>query len=345
MPVSERIFPVQTLRDRIVAAMDAKLANGSVIRQRARNRLTDAPGQAGYQRMLNTFYDSGEYAWGTVCLFAPGQLQALLKVADEGGEGEHKDLAEELAALEIEEAAAPQGHEYVHGMTYWMAIDDHFYQIQHQSLQAKAMEEYLTWLLRDRAKVIGSGQSVMLQWKFDRTQVGDDELSSVEIGGLMPETFHRPVAEEVIAPADLGRPETEEVATRESVGERIARTFDKARQVMVDLIGEVETNKIIETMPPEASLDVRVNIGFKSTKRKLKREAMKNLETGLRHIADGEVIARGKNGEIRGDDARLSMDMNVKCISDNSSLLDPAHAFEQMQEVHRRFIHDGKLIG
>ena len=72
---------------------------------------------------------------------------------------------------------------------------------------------------------------------------------------------------------------------------------------------------------------------------------MTNLETGLRNIADGEVIARGKNGEVRGDDARLSMDMGVKRISENSGLLDPAHAFEQMQEVHRRFLHDGKLGG
>ena len=211
------------------------------------------------------------------------------------------------------------------------------------NLQAKAMEEYLTWLLRDRSGVIGTEQSVLLQWKFDRAQIGDDELSSIEIGGLMPETFHSAPPEGIVGAADLGKSETEDVATRESVGERIAKTFDKARQVLVDLIGEVETDKIIETMPPEASLDVRVNIGFKSTKRKLRREAMNNLETGLRHIADGEVIARGKHGEIRGDDARLSMDMNVKCISDHSSLLDPAHAFDQMLEVHRRFVHDGKL--
>lgn len=338
------MFPAATLRDRIVAAMDAKLSNGTLIRERARNRVAPVPNQGGYQRMLNTFHASGEYAWGTVCLFAPGQLQALLKVADEQ-EGGHQDLAEVLEALEIEEAAAPSGHEYVHGMTYWMAVDDHFYQIQHMNLQAKAMEEYLTWLLRDQAAVIGNGHAVTLQWKFDRAQIGDDELSSIEIGGLMPETFHRPAPAAIPLPVPVGAPkaETEEVATRESLGERVAKTFDKARQVLVDLIGEVETDKIIETMPPEASLDVRVNIGFKSTRRKLKREAMNNLETGLRHIADGEVVARGKHGEMRGDDARLSMDMGVKCISDQSSLLDPAHAFAQMQEVHRRFVHDGKL--
>jgi hypothetical protein len=320
--------------------MDTKLPNGSLVRQRASNRVAQVPAQPGYERMLNTYHASGEYAFGTVCLFSPGQLQALLRVASEA-DG-HPNLAEVLEALEIAEAAAPVGHEYVHGMTYWMAVDDHFYQIQHVTLQAKAMEEYLTWLLRDHTQAIGPQHAVVLQWKFDRAQVGDDELSSIEVGGLMPETFRPPLSDDaVVQTPSTG--ESEEVSTRETVGERVANTFAKARQVLVDLIGEVETDKIIENMPPEAALDVRVNIGFRARKRKLRREAMNNLETGLRNIADGEVIARGKNGEVRGDDARLSLDMGVKRISDTSGLLDPADAFRQMQEVHRRFLHDGKL--
>lgn len=154
------LFPAQTLRDRICAAMDAKMANGTLVRERVNNRVTQVPGQADFSRMLNTYHAAGEYAWGTVCLFAPGQLQALLKVADD--DGGHQDLADVLAQLEIAEAKAPTGHEYVHGMTYWMAVDDHFYQIQHTNLQAKAMEEYLTWLLREQAKAIGPGHAVTL---------------------------------------------------------------------------------------------------------------------------------------------------------------------------------------
>jgi hypothetical protein len=109
----------------------------------------------------------------------------------------------------------------------------------------------------------------MLQWKFDRAQVGDDELESIQIGGLMPESVYE-------APAVPGKETVSatDVETRESLGERVAATFAKARQVIVDLIGEVETDKIIKAMPPDAALDVRVNIGFKAKKRKLKREVM-----------------------------------------------------------------------
>jgi hypothetical protein len=337
---AEKSFPPNLLSERIAAAMNTKLANGALVRERVSNRVVPVPGSPGFERMLNTYHAGDDFVFGTVCLFSPGQLQALLKVADDAGE--HPNLAEILEQLEIAEAAAPKGHEYVHGMTYWMATGDHFYQIQHTTLQSKAMEEYLTWLLREQTGAIGPSQAVLLQWKFDRAQVGDDELTSIEIGGLMPETYHPPADAVGTVPAQPAQ--SEEIQTRETLGEKVASSFAKARQVLVDLIGEVETAKIIETMPPEASLDVRVNIGFRAKKRRLKREVMNNLETGLRNIADGEVIARGRNGEVRGDDARLSLDMGVKRISDTSSLLDPADALRQMHEVHRRFLHDGKLV-
>lgn len=332
------IFPTESLSDRIAAAMEFTLPNGSVMKTRAKNRVTPVAGQPGYERMLNTYHAGNGFVFGTVCLFSPGQLQALLHVVDDNSE--HPDLADVLEQLEIRETAAPKGHEYVHGMTYWFATGDHFYQIQHVTLQSKAMEEYLTWLLRDKSGVIAPQHTVALQWKFDRAQVGDDDLTSIEIGGRMPETYRAP-SPDVDGQALTAK--MEQVDTRESIGERIAATFAAGRKVLVDLIGEVETAKIIETMPMEASLDVRVNIGFRSTKKRIRKEVMNNLETGLRNIADGEVVARGRNGEVRGDDARLSMDMGVKRISATSGLLDPEHALKQMKEVHRRFLHDSRL--
>ncbi|RYF06838.1 MAG: hypothetical protein EOO77_26400 [Oxalobacteraceae bacterium] len=112
---------------------------------------------------------------------------------------------------------------------------------------------------------------------------------------------------------------------------------------MNDLLGDVEAQKIIDSMPEDAALDVTVNIGYRAKKRKLQREFMRNLESGLRNIPDGEIKVRDKYGEIKGDDARLSADMSVQKISDNSSLLDLQSVRDQMEEVHRRFVHDGKI--
>lgn len=338
------IFPASLKLSSGIAAAMATQVSGAKVQDRVSLRVADVPGQPGFQRMLNTYHASGDYVFGTVCLFAPGQLQTLLKTAD-AAKG-HQPLADLMAALEIAEAAAPAGHEYVHGMTYWMAVEDHFYQIQHTALQSKAMEEYLTWLLRDRTKAIGDSHAVALQWKFDRSQLADDELSSVEVGGMMPESFRPSPPPAPDAPDGGGGEQVvTDVAVRETVGERFAKSFNAAKKVLIELIGEVDTQKIIDAMPPDAALDVRVNIGFRSSKRRLQKQAMRDLETGLRNIADGEILVRGKNGEIKGDDARLSMDMGVKKISEVSGLLDPADAFRQMQEVHRRFIYDGKLVG
>jgi hypothetical protein len=64
----------------------------------------------------------------------------------------------------------------------------------------------------------------------------------------------------------------------------------------------------------------------------------------LRNMAEGEIRVRGRDGEIKGEDARLSQDMIVKKVREASSLLDLEDALKQMLEVHRRFLYDGKII-
>jgi hypothetical protein len=326
-------FPEANFRDAIVAALEVTLTDGSRIKQRVRNRLAQVPGQDGAQRLLNNFHAADDYAFGTICLFSPGQLQALLKPT---GGVEEEIAADALEQWDIEERAAPTGNEYLHAICYWYATGDHFYQIQHTSLQSKSMEEYFTWLLRDKAGVIGDANYVELKLEFDRDQIGDlSDVKSIEVGGLVPETV-----KETDAPRE---PKTVEVETRESIADKLKASFAKGRKILNDLLGEVEAQKIIDSMPEDAALDVTVNIGYRAKKRKLQKEFMRNLESGLRNIPDGEIKVRDKYGEIKGDDARLSADMSVKKIRTNSSLLDLESAREQMAEVHRRFVHDGKI--
>jgi hypothetical protein len=264
-------------------------------------------------------------------------LQALIEL---GKEPDEATLAQVLEAWPIAEKAAPDGTEYLHGITYWMVTGDHFYQVQHAALQAKAMEKYFTWLLRDQVKVIGSDHCVQLQAAFDRAQVGDDlgDISSIEIGGLVPETVRDDESPEPVRP---GR--TVEFLEHATIGDRIAHGFAQARLILVDLLGPMEAQKIIDSVPPQAALEVTVNIGYRAKRRKFQKEFMGNLAAGLRNIPDGELRVRGKDGEVKGDDARLSHDMNIKRHSDTSSLLDLEDTLRQMKEVHRRFVHDGRI--
>lgn len=328
-------FPDLSLSAKIAEALKVK-KDGTFLSDSVQLRIADVPRAEGYQRVLNDFHIGENYVFGDMCLFSPGQMQALLQLANDP---EHVTLDEVMKAWAIAERKAPTDHEYLHGIAYWMAIGDHFYQIQHVAMQTKASEEYLTWFLRDQSKVIGSNHHVELQAEFDRAQVGGDlgEVKSIEVGGLVPET--------IIMGIDLQ--DKDAVATdieiHQSLGEKIASGWGKAKGVLNELLGEIEADKLIEQMPADAALEVTVNIGYRAKKRKFQKDFMKNLASGLRNAPDGELRVRGVDGEIKGDDARLSADMSINKMSDHSNLLDIPHVIDQILEVHRRFLHDGKI--
>lgn len=329
-------FPAQLLSDRIAAALNAPAGDGSLIRAKVEHRLEDAPGQAGHQRALNNYEVNADYVFGTTCLFAPGQMQALLKITDDVDQANLEAVQE---AYEIAEQTAPVGHEYLHGLSYWLAIGDHFYQIQSTSLQVGAMEQYLTWLLAAKTGVIGPDGLVHLRSEFDLEQLGDEEPTFIQVGGIVPETV-RAVEPEVAREAPPL--EMVEVEERERLA-GAALSWAKGRQILDDLYGAIKAQELIDLVPPEASLEVSVNIGYRAKRRKLQKAFMRDLASGLRNLPDGEVTIRTKAGVAKGSDARLFQDMSVSKMADASSLLDLPDARDQMLEVHRRFLHDGKI--
>jgi len=333
-------FPTESLSSKIAEALQ-KAKGDNAIGSRVALRIADVPRAEGFKRFINHQYVQNEFVFGDICLFSPGQMQALLTLTDDP---EHFSLDDTMRALEIAEAKAPPGREYLNAIAYWLAIGDHFYQIQHTSLQANAMEQYLTWLLRDQSQVISRDQYVQLDCEFDRQAVGGDmnDIRSIEVGGLVPETIEPDKPSGL--PQHGDRLQTVDVETHESLGQAIAARFDKGKRILAELLGEIEASKIIKEMPPDAALEVSVNIGYRATRRKFSKEFMGNIASGLRNMPDGEIRVSGKDGVLRGDDARLAADMGIKKISDSSGLLDMEHALSQMLEVHRRFLHDGRIV-
>jgi hypothetical protein len=201
-------FPKATLSKAIALALQKILADGSKVGETVENRITAVPRQEEYRRLLNHHHIDDEFVFGDMCLFLPGQLQALLQLT---AEAEHKKIDEVLKAFAIAEQKAPDGTEYLHGMAYWLACGDHFYMIQHVSIPTKAMEEYLTWLLRDQSKIIGPQKYVELQFEFDRAQTGADlgDIRSIEVGGFVPETLpSEPLPEAIDRVVDFEEKET-----------------------------------------------------------------------------------------------------------------------------------------
>lgn len=329
------LFPNITLSYALNAALESVAEDGNKIKDRVKHRVEEVATQAGYKRALNNIDPTEDIVFGTTCLFSPGEMQALVKIFEERPEA---SLAELMNAYDIAEAHAPTGYEYVHGLSYWLAIGDHFYQIQHVSLQSGAMEHHLSWLLRKAGVLVGN-QTVVLQSEFDQALLGDEDLKFVQIGGLVPETMRAPdqMTSEGAAPLPAG-----ELQKRQKIGDKTFG-FAKARNILENLFGPMRTLEILDSVPPEAALEVSVNIGFRSSKRKLPKEFMKDLAVGLRNLPDGEVTVRGKNGRATGGDARLYYDIPIERVSEKSGLLVLRDAKEKMQEVHRRLLQDGRI--
>ena len=155
-----RPVPDLTLRDAICSALEHRQADGRRISENWQLRSTRVPNQAGHYRFLNHFHQDDEVIFGNTCLFSPGQMQAVLR-----------DVPN-VETVDIAEMRAPDGTQYLHAIAYWLVVRDHFFLVQHVSLQAKAMEEYLTWLLRDQTGTISPHHHVHLQAVFDRNLVG-----------------------------------------------------------------------------------------------------------------------------------------------------------------------------
>lgn len=334
------VFPSKSLAAAIVEAMEKPHRTGATYSKDWRLRVAVVPRAQDHRRFINDFHANDEAVFGNVCVFTPGEMQALIEIESRRS-AEEADRAS-IEAVDIAEDRAPEGMEYLRGIAYWLAVNDHFFMIQHSAMQTKGMEEYLTWLLRDETSIIGQDHFVELQAAFDVSAVGGDlaDVKSIEIGGLVPETVR-----DVNEPANRAEPapgKTVEVVERSTVGD-LRAMFDKGKKIIEDLLGEMEAKKLMDSIPPDAALDVTVNIGYRAKKRKIEKEFMRNLASGLRNMPEGEVRIRGKDGAIKGDEARLQTNMPFKRIRDGSMLLDLEDARTQLIRVYHRFIEDGKI--
>ena len=274
-------------------------------------------------RFINNVHTDEVTAFGTLCLYTQHQMQAMIAT----------NSGSPSADVAISDAPAPAGRDYLHGIAYWLIVGDHCYIVQHPRVTSKSLEAYLTWLLQQSA-MLQNSQAVILRSEFDVAAIGGDpdDVTSIEVGGLVPETISD----------DTPEITDREVEERRSLSE-IKPPLAKARQVLEGLLGELSATKIIGDVPDGAALDVTVNIGYRSKRRKIDRTVLRDIGTQLRNLGDGDVKIRGRNGTTHGSDARLHMKMPFQLVRSNGSLLDLESARVQLRRVHDRFLEDGKI--
>ena len=288
-------------------------------------RVDDRPNDSSQRRFINNVHSDALTTFGALCVYTQHEMQALVET----------QANTHAANVVIKDFEAPQGNDYLHGIAYWLIVGNHCYVVQHPRATSKTLEEYLTWFLRKTSLLTPSG-GIVLRSDFDVALVGGDpdDITSIEVGGLVADTVRD----------DFGRASAvpREVEEHESI-HRVRPVLDRAVAILEGLFGEIRAHEIVHNTPPEASLEVTVNIGYRSSKRKFDRSSLRDVGTQLRHLRDGEVRVRGRNGTVRGDDARLHMKMPFKLVRRNGNLLDLQHARSQLRRVHDRFLEDGKI--
>lgn len=310
----------QTLEAGLRGAM-AHIHDGGALSGHWNRRAWLVPPDNSDTYLMNVFHDDGVSFFGDLTVYTRGFMQALLRNEPD------------VAMLPVEQQPPPQGREYIHSMMFWMAIGNHLVTIQSRSLTTRHLEQYLTWLLKERTNQIAPNGQVILTAKFDADEVGGelDDVKEIIVGGT---------GAVQAAPVRLGEEglaqvrevdQHVDVDARRSWGERAINVL---RAIMSN---EADVQELLESIPEGADLDVSVHIGYKAKRRRVTRAPM---QQALRNLPDGEITAVGRHGKISGNDIRLSYPVRVQC---EGSLIDPTDARAKLRSAYNYFVENGKI--
>lgn len=329
---------------------------GTTLQSNVRHRVQNAVlGKPGDIRCWNNIQTAPGMLFGTLCLYRPSELQAVIA---------SRHIRGPVDAFPLDQIDEASGRDFLRAIAYWMAVEDHFYLIQSPSIQTGAVEDYFEWLLR-KVRLLDDGHHVRMLAAFDRDAVGGDleDLTSLNVGGAFePEPAEGPAPERVrIRPGALDIHPGEDVERRR-VGRRpfVPNAWEILHQVIHDQrsIEEIQSSyRELRAVDPNATLDVEMEFYVRLHKRRsedvkeARQRALQALSSGLRDMPDGTVTARGRDGMVTGNEIRLKAPRRIRLAPPpagahegaRSTLLDLDHAFEEMRRVHTRFEEDGKL--
>ncbi len=306
-------FGELTLEDAIRTAMSKKNAAGISPKEDWAERSYNQGNSTGNTMLINVSNDSNNFFFGDLTLFQDKFMQPLI------------EKKENAPVLNLAQKEAPTGLEYVHSIMYWLVIKNHVLVIQTPSVSTKQLEEYLTWFLKEKTQVISGSSQVLLEATLDVNSVqgGIDDIKKIVVGGT---------------PLTAIKPETmeKEVDQYSSIANK--RTWkERAQDVLKAIMSEADLQNIMDNLPDGAALNVSVNIGYKTRKKKI---SMAPMQQALRNLPEGEITAFGKGGKMRGNDLRLSYPSKILVDGNLPNIEDTRRA---MLDAYFYFVNHGKI--
>jgi len=293
-----KAFGAQTLQQAVSACLKQPRGPGMLGDDPAQRQF----GDDGYGTLvLNYIDDRAEYFFGELVRFEPGADLPLLKL----GTG--------VKAYNLTQAKAPDGHEPLRGVLYFMAIGNHVVLAEVDVSSARA-ERYLSWILSEATTTIPKGSHVILLAAL--TASGSSmQLSKVEEVVFKPKPLAPPKPETLMPDQVVDAFET---ATR-GVAETNALEVLKAAGM-----DEADIQKFAAN---DTQIEVTLQIRFKGQRRRRQSLSIEDTNRLLRNIPDDELTLKGPGGRQKnGKIEKLSYPANVETVGTLLKTADVARA-------------------
>ena len=339
-------LPNVTLAELLREALKHKSGEIS-LRDDVRRRVQhQAPENLGDVRCWNNVKVSEGRVFGTLCLYRPRELQAMIRA---------RGIQEELTAFPLSQVGEAGGEDFLRAISYWMAIEDHFYLIQAPSIQTIVMEDYFNWLLKS-VNILTDNQPVVLETRFDRSVIGGDldNLQSIIIGGPAEppdcksdgnsDVGSTPKAVELHL--DENKKTERHLAGDAQLGNgwNLLQYFatPERLQHVTGIYRNLQSQDPTATLSAEVAFVVHTHSRSKSSQ-DMKQEMLKAMHSSFRNMPDGAVKAKGKHGIATSQDIRLKRPRRIR-LADlsksapdgaKSSLLDIDATFDHLEDVHQ----------
>lgn len=326
----EGLSDSDNLENLIRARLSAKGASGVSRWEAISDRLMAPEGVTGFELVLNRVADLSSAVFGEMCLVHHNGLQTLLQLKAKKHQLSTLTLAE---IYDILESGAPEGTRYIRGLSYFLAINNHFFFVRTQSLNEEHIQGYIDWLLRTQP--MPADAKTLLEAKIDPSISAKDigEIRALRVGGpAFPQMSVAPVNEA----------QTKERATTRKIADKYVQ-FEKAFAMAKTLLGETEAVALAESLGPKERLVVDASIKVKGTRTESSKAKLKELAKSLDTVTEGKITIEGKDGKIIDKNLVLRTNMPFVIDKDGSTLLDFDNVSDQLQKVYTRFVEDGKI--
>lgn len=232
-------------------------------------------------------------------------------------------------ALVIGQQVPGQDREALLGVLQFMIVGNDVILIESGGLRTGRLEEYLTWLLKERSGSLPNGAHILLETEFEISTVGGATISDVKEVSLRP----------ISLKDGEGRPIPDAMEQRDA---KDTTKTDVARQIL-ELMGntEADIDELIGEVPADGDVMLRLSLLFKKGRGKgAVQPATASARQMFRNMDDDSIELKGRDGKIVGKMTTIFRETRVKLIG---SIIDMQDAARVMWESYEYWIANSKI--